>query len=244
MSFSDNSSIPSSEASRNAGDHSSLASDLESQHTSLSAQQTHSWFIWSFSRKSQSSTVERDKYDTIQFLMIDPSVSYMTVCMEDQHYGKDARKIRTRPTEGFMNAFENIVRQNDGWFHRILSARLPAAAQHLTNIPLTEPQPTELYHIVLYQDKEFWKSLLQPDLGSRAEFLVPHKEFLALDKTPPERTAYWLLLLDMEMRLVVVFEPVECFGNEYCRLSFSLYRGQECTFKRRPFEDCFYDLFE
>jgi hypothetical protein len=125
-----------------------------------------------------------------------------------------------------MNLFENIVRHNDGWFHRILSTRFTSAAQHSTDTPLTEPRPTEFYHIVLYQDVVSWKGLLQPDLGGKADFLVPHEECLALDKTPPERTAYWLLLLDMEMSLVVVFQPVEWFGNEHCRLSFSLYRGR------------------
>jgi hypothetical protein len=244
MSSSENSTIASSEASRSEKDHTSFTSDLESQHTRLSAQKAHSQFTWPFSFKSQSVTEDRDGFHSIQFFMIDASVSYMTIGIEDQFYGKDARKIRTQPTEGFMNAFEKIVRQNDGWFHRILSARLTAAAQHLTNIPLTEPQPTEIYHIVLSQDKESWNGFLQPDLGGRAEFLIPHKELLALDKTPPERTAYWLLLLDMEMSFVVVFQPVEWFGKEHCRLTFSLYRGHECTDNRRPFEDCFYDLFE
>jgi hypothetical protein len=74
-----------------------------------------------------------------------------------------------------MNLFENIVRHNDGWFHRILSTRFTSAAQHSTDTPLTEPRPTEFYHIVLYQDVVSWKGLLQPDLGGKADFLVPHE---------------------------------------------------------------------
>jgi hypothetical protein len=171
MSSSKNSTTPSSEASRSEKDHISSARDLESQHTSSSAQKAHSLFTWPYSFKSQCVTEDRDEAHSIQFFKIDSSVSYMTIGVENQIYGKDARKIRTQPTAGFMNLFENIVRHNDGWFHRILSTRFTSAAQHSTDTPLTEPRPTEFYHIVLYQDVVSWKGLLQPDLGGKGSRL-------------------------------------------------------------------------
>lgn len=184
---------------------------------------------------SKDSLAERCVARTVAIGRVDMMFPYIIIRSEDAFFGEGAKKITTEPKAGFIQASDNVINHNNGWFHRIVYERYDHGSRQNSGFSLATLAKTNFYSLILSKNGNYWKGSLQPRLGEEAEFRVSDEDFGPLIAASHGRCAYMLWLRDRDDGyVVVVFRPTESFIDGRYRLSFSLYLDEECTFGVEP----------